>query len=91
MHSSTLQPSLFWTPANQMSNQSFAVFSLGRIWILAKVSEDVMDEAEEDDEEKTVMEEARARSLIRIEHKLFVPWQLTHRCQQLRHAILHIA
>ena len=74
-----------------MSNQSFAVFSLGRIWILAKVSEDVMDEAEEDDEEKTVMEEARARSLIRIEHKLFVPWQLTHRCQQLRHAILHIA
>ena len=84
-----------------MSNQSFAVFSLGRIWILAKVSEDVMeeddeertmmDEVEEGDEEKTVMEEARARSLIRIEHKLFVPWQLTHRCQQLRHAILHIA
>ena len=87
-----------------MSNQSFAVFSLGRIWILAKESEDVMDEVEEDDEEKavmdeveegdeekTVMEEARARSLIRIEHKLFVPWQLTHRCQQLRHAILHIA
>ena len=51
----------------------------------------VMDEVEEGDEEKTVMEEARARSLIRIEHKLFVPWQLTHRCQQLRHAILHIA
>ena len=87
-----------------MSNQSFAVFSLGRIWILAKETEDVMedveeddkektvmDEVEEDDEEKTVMEEARARSLIRIEHKLFVPWQLTHRCQQLRHAILYIA
>ena len=50
-----------------------------------------MEEVEEDDKENTVMEEARARSLIRIEHKLFVPWQLTHRCQQLRHAILHIA
>ena len=42
-----------------------------------------LEEDEEKEERMWLMEEEVGRSLIRMEHKLFVPWQLQPpRCQQ---------